>query len=358
MKDGFTVKTENNTIERIEATLRESISGVPFVELDQTQREPDTSGSQTDLKAWLDLPDGEWILLLQFKSSGQPRIVRNAMPQIRRQVRQFPRAYGVFVAPYISPASAKVLAENNMGYLDLAGNCLLNFGTVYISKEGKTNPFTEKRDLRSLYAPKAARVIRVLLSNPTRIWRTKALADEAGVSLGQVANVKKLLEDREWLSKEREGLKLVKPEALLTEWVGEYSYRKNEIRQYYSLKTPSDFEADLTEVCLKENICYALTGFSGAARLAPFVRYQRAMAYVADERDQLAELLDLKEVDSGANVWLMTPYDEGVFYGSSKVDSACVAALVQVYLDLQGLRGRGEEAAEYLLREVIKKEWC
>lgn len=352
------MKTGKDIIERVEAALRESISGIPFAELDQIQRELDASASQTGLKAWLDLPDGELILLLTVKSSGQPRIVRNAVPQIRRQVRQFPRAYGVFVAPYISPASAQILAENNIGYLDLAGNCRLGFGTVYISKEGKSNPFTEKRDLRSLYSSKAARVIRVLLANTCRVWRTKALADEAGVSLGQVANVKKLLEDREWASKDREGLRLVKPESLLAEWAEEYSYKRNAIRQYYSLKALPDLEADLADVCLKEDIRYALTGFSGAARLAPFVRYQRAMAYVAGEQDRLAELLDLKEVDSGANVWLMTPYDEGVLYGSGKVDSACVAAPIQVYLDLQGLRGRGGEAAEYLLREVIMKEWC
>ena len=95
-----------------------------------------------------------------------------------------------------------------MGYVDLAGNCHLAFGQVFIRKECRSNPYVQRRDPRSLYSPKAERVLRVLLSNPNRAWKTEALSAEARVSLGQVANVKRLLADREWIQVGTEGFRL------------------------------------------------------------------------------------------------------------------------------------------------------
>jgi hypothetical protein len=71
----------------------------------------------------------------------------------------------------------------------------------------------------------------------------------------------------------------------------------------------------------------------------------------------LFELLGLKPVTSGANVTLLGPYDEGVFYGSQDREGTQVVSSVQVYLDLKNIRGRGEEAAQALLDQVISKIW-
>jgi hypothetical protein len=81
------------------------------------------------------------------------------------------------------------------------------------------------------------------------------------------------------------------------------------------------------------------------------------MAYVEKPSDEMIASLGLKEVTSGANVTLLEPYDEGIFYGAKEVDGIRVASPVQVYLDLKGFRGRGEEAAEKLLDEVIRPKW-
>ena len=101
----------------------------------------------------------------------------------------------------------------------------------------------------------------------------------------------------------------------------------------------------------------AFTGFSGAARFAPAVRYQRVSAYVGGDVDAVAKELGLKPVPSGANVTLITPYDDGVFFGTRKVEGAPVVSPVQIYLDLIQNKGRGEEAASAILEEVIKPLW-
>jgi len=62
-------------------------------------------------------------------------------------------------------------------------------------------------------------------------------------------------------------------------------------------------------------------------------------------------------VTSGANVTLFSPFDEGVLYGTRQVDGICIASPVQVYLDLLEVKGRGAEAAQPILDEVIRRSW-
>jgi len=68
-------------------------------------------------------------------------------------------------------------------------------------------------------------------------------------------------------------------------------------------------------------------------------------------------VLGLQPVSSGANVALIKPYDDGVFYGTVLRDGAPVVSAIQTYLDLMATKGRGEEAAQAILEEVIKPQW-
>lgn len=348
---------EKNILEKVESSLRACLQRVPFLEIEFMERELNAGYPRIDIAATVRVAKQRQRLAVEVKNNGQPRVARTAVNQLARVRESEPDIYGVFAAPYISPQAAEICIKEKMGYLDLAGNCRLTFAQVYIEQEGKPNPFAQKRDLRSLYSPKAARVLRVLLTDPKKPWRLQALAQEAKVSLGQIANVKSLLEDREWLKSPDAGLLLKDPESLLTEWSENFNSRKNITANYYTLKSIAEIEADLAKTCEEKEIAYALTGFSGAARYAPSVRYQRATAYVSRDVEKIAEILALKEVTSGANVTLFTPYDEGVLYGTRQIDEICIASPVQVYLDLLGVKGRGEEAAKAILDEVIKRSW-
>ena len=208
--------------------------------------------------------------------------------------------------------------------MDLAGNCHISFESIYIHKEGISNPFTRKQYLRSLFSPKAERVLRVLLTAGPREWKIKELAEDAGVSVGHVSNVKELLADQEWIDAKAVGFSLVEPFALLEEWSQNYNFRRNEVLGYYTLSGVGDFEYRLAKACGEKNICYGLTGFSGGARYAPGVRYQRMMAFIQGNLDELVATLEIKPVDSGANLILLKPYDEGVFYGMREIDGVVV----------------------------------
>lgn len=348
---------KNKTItEQARETLLECFKEVPFLDI-ETQADSFSKIGKADFRLQAKTSTGTITLLVEVKTIGQPRIVRDAVNELLRYKDELPNAYGIIMAPYISDQAADICLKDGFGYADLAGNCRISFDQVFISKEGKENQFSRKRDLRSLYSPKGERVLRQLFSTPIRSWKMQPLAEAADVSLGQVANVKRLLLEREWIKTGGDGFRLIAPDKLLAEWSENYDFGRNTIREYYSLRSLADFEGSLVEVCKQNNVRYALAGFSGAAHFAPMVRYQRAMAYIWGNIDEIARRLELKSVASGANVSLVEPYDEGVFGGAETRDAVKVTSPLQTYLDLCRIKGRGEEAAEFLKEKVLQPTW-
>src|SRR5947199_221069 len=126
-------------------------------------------GSQAaDLMARFQLAGQEHTVVVEVTSLGQPRQIRAAVTKLNEIRRELPGAYPVAGSVYIGPQSARILKSNNLGFVDLSGNCYLAFENALIEKEGKRNLRPSTRPLRSLFAPRATRVIRVLLVEPGR----------------------------------------------------------------------------------------------------------------------------------------------------------------------------------------------
>ncbi|MCK5641617.1 MAG: hypothetical protein KAJ19_12515 [Gammaproteobacteria bacterium] len=296
-------------------------------------------------------------LIVEVGTNGEPRFAQQAVNQIFRCRSEFPGDYPIFIAPYISPRSAAICLEADIGYIDFAGNCHLSFQNIYVHKEGKPNPYTNKRYVKSLYSPKAERILRVLLMSGPREWKVDELAKEASVSLGQVSNIKKLLADREWIKSQSVGFALSKPYELLEEWSQNYNYRRNKISEFYTTRSSGDIEISLERFCREEKRRFGLTSISGAAHFPPTARYQRMVAYVKGNVNEIISKFDLEPVSSGANVTLLEPYDEGVFYGSQSRGGAEVVSPIQIYLDLKNFGELGQKAADAIFDFVIRNLW-
>jgi hypothetical protein len=194
------------------------------------------------------------------------------------------------------------------------------------------------------------------LHDPKKSWTLERLAKESAVSLGLVSKVCKLLADKEWIKPDYGWSYLAKPMELLKDWAQNYSFDRNTERFFYSMQDISELERKLGVMAKVAPRRAALASFSAASRLAPMVRYQRAYAYVMPEAlPGVVKTLNLKEVSSGHNLVLLEPYDEGVFDHPGPIKE--VTSPVQTYLDLISSKSRGEEAAEFLLNQVIKKAW-
>jgi hypothetical protein len=96
-------------------------------------------------------------------------------------------------------------------------------------------------------------------------------------------------------------------------------------------------------------VSYAATGLAGAWLIEPFAMFRLVTLYVqAWPPADLLETLRFDDGPRGANVWLVRPRDEGVFYGGGVRDGIRHVSAVQVYLDLKAQPERSEEAAGQL----------
>ncbi len=338
--------------------LVDLLTEVPLVHLDEKRRgRRRPTDAAPDLSVDMIVGGEHWELIVEVKSSGEPRFIRGAIQQLQSHLPTSTPAYGMVAAPYLGDRAREICREARVGYLDLAGNCRLAFGNIFIERKGFPNPNVERRPLRTLFAPKASRILRVMLTEPKRRFQLQTPARLAGVSLGLVFKVKQRLLDLEYVTEERDGLRLTRPEDLLREWARNYEFGKHEAVECYAMGEIAETEHRLAARCAEKRVPYGFTLFSGAARVAPFARYLRGAAYVLTDPRKLAERLEWKIVPSGANVLLLNPFDDGVLYGSQEVAGDRVVSNVQLYLDLASQRGRGEEAASFLLEQRLRPTW-
>lgn len=350
--------TRDSALEsHIKGRLQDVLEGVPFARLKGWKREAQVRGSEVDLALDMTVAGTRWRLLVEVKQSGEPRIIRLAGQQLRTLLSKERKTYGVVGAPYISPRTGEICKEVGIGFVDLAGNCRLAFGRVFIERQGFPNPKLERRPLRNLFTPKASRVLRVLLEDAKQTWQVQAMARQARVSLGLAFKVKQRLLDLEYAREEDKGLRFVKPEDLLRQWAGNYSYLKSVALDCFATGDPPALEQALAAYCRQQGITYAFALFSGAARVAPFARYSRGFAYAVCDAPKLARDLGWKPVPSGANFTILTPSDEGLLYGIRQVNGDAVVSDVQLYLDLASYKGRGEEAAAFVLEQRLRSRW-
>lgn len=349
--------------QQIESLLRELLGRIPFLKVKSFQSMAKVFGSQPDWLVEVEAGGRPWVLVVEGKRHGQPREVRSGLLQLQRFLDQTPDkpCYGVMVAPFLSAESARLCTEAKAGYADLAGNALLSFDQVFIEKHGADNPFRVKRHLRSLFTAKAGRVLRVLLTPPLRAWKVTELEAAAGVSLGQVSNVRKLLLDRELAVASDAGLLLSKPEELARAWQSSYELRPRNRTTAYTLlhgeALDDAMRSALAEAGKGEHA--VLASYSAARWFAPYAR-QATQFFYADKQgaEILKQRLQLQPVSRGENVVVLEPREDDVFSG--RVEAApgiWCSGLVQTWLDLSAAGERGGEAAEHLLREKLLPAW-
>jgi hypothetical protein len=309
---------------------------------------------EADLVVKFRLGAQEHTFVVEASSLGQPRQIRATVTRLEEIRRELPQVYPVAAAVYIGPQSARILRSHNLGYIDLSGNCYLAFDSVLIEKEGKRNVRPSNRPLRSLFAPRASRVVRVLLSEPGRTWRLEELGRAAEVSLGHSHNVVRRLEDVAWVARdEHQRLHLTKPADLLESWAESYSYRENEIASYFVPDRISRrFMTDVARAA--EGRRYAFTLHAGLSLVAPHSRVPAIHCYVEGDPAAVAAALGLRPAaEAEGGLHLLMPYDPGVFHGTLEKAGLKVVCLPQLYVDLRHHERRGAEHAEHLRREAM-----
>ena len=344
---------ESKAKKSLESILKE----IPFIELKGSKANVRIADKEIDIIQNVLISGKPRKFVVEVKSQGEPRLVRIAVAQIKNCLQSFKDSYGILVAPYLSDASKQICKEAGIGCVDLAGNAFLSFKNVFIDRSGRANPFVVARPIKLVFSPKSSRILRVLLSNPAKRWYVEDLSQEAGISIGLTSRVKQALLSEEWIKEDNKRFYLVKPEEVINQWVNNYSYEKNKNFSFYSGFSEEQLELAIKGECEKRNYQYGLALFSGARKVAPFVRFMRFFSYIDGNIEDIAKSLQLKKVESGANVTFLQPYDDGVFYGLQDINGTNIVSDIQLYLDLKSYKGRGEEAAQAIFEQRIKPGW-
>jgi DNA-binding transcriptional ArsR family regulator len=317
---------------------------------------PSEKKGKVDVALRLKIGEKKETILCEVVSQSFPKQIREKGLQLLEKKEQGKKGYPVIIAPYISELGKEICKKIGVGFLDLSGNAYLDFNSFYLEVEGKPNKFKSLGKLSGLFNPKGERVLRfyLLQGKDESMQSYRQIAAEVSVSLGQVSKVNKKLDELGLWTEELEGTKVLDKTKLLDLWRDNYRFEKNRVLNFYSMKQIPQIEKQIAEFCKADGIQYALTLFSGANRLAPFTRYNVTTSYFSGDIERIRKELELKEVPSGANLQIIIPYDEGVYYKVHEVDSYIIANPIQIYLDLYNYRGRGREQAEFLRERIIK----
>ena len=342
--------------------VRDVLDRVPGVEIESVEYERKI-GAAHGIDGLIDLcyPGGKYALVVEVKSNGAPRSVRSGVYQLEScvgRLSQSARANGdrhmipMLVSPYLSPESRAICTAHDVAYLDLVGNVRLTFDAVYIERAVADKPRSETRALRSIFTPKAAAILRVLLRDPDRAWRVAELATKANASYGHVSNVRRALLEREWLEVRDDGAAIVQPEALMQTWRENYRRPPGQSTTGYTHLHGRQLDERLRGMLNahpeRPRAIYSL--HSAARWLAPFSRSGTETFYAdGPGAEVLKEELKLTPATRGANVVLHVPTDESLFDDASEPapNVFCTSPIV-TYLDLWNGNDREREAAAHL----------
>lgn len=330
------------------------LENISILQIDGTAEEVGSNDWKPDWIVRVRVHGRPHHLICEYKANGQPRYARSAMLELKHYIAHRDlQATPILMAPYLSPAVRQMCNENGVGYFDLEGNARIIFDSVFIERTVPDKPATAQRELKSLFRPKSAQVLRAMLREPGRAWRVSDLSEAARVSLGHVSNVRTGLLDREWARISDDGLILSDPDTLLDAWRDSYGPPAGERLGFYTTLHGSAFENAARGALEAGHAAFA--SFSAAQWLAPYGRTGSHYFYAnEDGLRKLQHALALAPATTGANVAVVVPKDVELIDDTVEpAPGAICTNPVQTYLDLTIAGERGAEAAEYLRKERL-----
>jgi hypothetical protein len=261
----------------------------------------------------------------------------------------------LLIAPYLTPGVRELLRAAGVSFLDLTGNVFLVVSRpgLFLEAQGAdANPAPAADADRSLRGATAGRIVRALLDmrEPPGV---RELALRVGANPGYVSRMLAWM-DREALIERRGRGQLVSVDwqRLLRRWAEEAPLASR------GAQTPCLAPRGLTELTAslrRYRGRYALTGSLAVASLAPVAPTKLAVIYL-DQPEVVLDKLGLRPAESGANVLLIEPSDEGVYSGLRRVDGLACVAPSQAAADLLTSPGRGPAEGEALIAWMARNE--
>lgn len=303
--------------------------------------------------------DSRVALKIEARHTVEPRDVRTLgkdRPRSKDAAGVEPGAT-MIAARYLGSGARRQLIEAGLNYADATGNLYLSLSTpaLFLRDVGaERDPWRKPgRPRGSLRGTIASRVVRAL-ADFTPPMTVPELIERSGVSTGAGYRVVDFLERQALLARKARGpITAVEWRSMLELWAEDYELNLEESAVRYL--EPRGLEAVRSGLADLDAPDYVVTGSLAASYYEPYAAVRLAIIYT-DDPTALADQLDLRPVDTGANVLLLPPLENLVFERSQNFDRLRVAAPSQIVADLLNGPGRAPSEAQALLDWMEKNE--
>ena len=260
----------------------------------------------------------------------------------------------LLIVPYMGKRGQERCAPAQLAWLDLSGNARIVAPNIFYQNVGNPNSFRRPGRPESAFGPRGSRITRRLLMDPSVALRQRTLASDTGLDEGHTSRIVGKLLETGLVERRKEGIMVVDADLLLDAWAADYQFdRHHVIRGHIPAFEGYPLTRFLAETLSKAGELYAATALPAAWLWTHYARFRLSTMYVARLPSRgLKNDLDFREEARGANVWLVVPNDQSVFYGADLVDGIHVVHPLQAYVDLKDHPEATPEAGAELRRQL------
>jgi hypothetical protein len=253
----------------------------------------------------------------------------------------------------VPPGLAAAAEQRGVGYLDVHGQGLLaGPHIVYFSAPSPQVGPVGGPSRASPFTPKASRVVRALLSDPSHGWRLTDLATLVDLNPGNVHRALAGLEDRGLVERDRDRYVMPDPGSLLEAWADAAAPPK----QRFALPVAGDVRSAVTELVERAGGEAVVSGELAAELLAPHLPARSAIVHCLSSAawEQLDSVdAHVLRVDRESGRVVVDLPDEGVAQFGTSTDGLPLVGPAQLYVDLSRTATRGRQAAEEVRRQLL-----
>ena len=262
----------------------------------------------------------------------------------------------LIVVPFMGEVGKEICDRTGVSWMDLSGNAKIVAPGLRIHIEGRPNKYSDRGRPPNVFASKSSRVTRQLLLHPQKFQAQAEIARQTGLDDGYVSKIVRRLEQEQYVAFNDHGaLRPREPNLLLDAWQAAYDFNRHRIlKGHVPARSGDELLQRVSRVLSREKLAHAATGLAAAWHYTSFAAFRLATIYLSSmpARSLLKEL-EFSDEPKGANLWLVQPDDDGVFYGSQKQDGIRCVSPLQTFLDLKGQPERAKDAAVELRKKFL-----
>ncbi|MAQ95628.1 MAG: hypothetical protein CMM84_19140 [Rhodothermaceae bacterium] len=297
---------------------------------------------------------GSVPFVVEVKADGGVATVQRALDGLEAVV----DAVRIVVVPFMSPAGRERCEASGVSWIDLSGNARVRIQRgdlrVAVHIEGKPDAFRGPGRPRNAFAPKAARVVRLLLADPARRWTQSDIARAADLGPGYVSRIVRHLEDERLLDRDDDrAVWPPDPGLLLDAWADADAFRHEVLTGHVPGRSGEERARRLQDALADHGLGHAFTGLAAAWAYTHAAAFRSVSCYVtgaAAARSRALADAGFRADTSAPNTRVLLPADGGVFDGARTASGLECVSPVQAVVDLAH---EPERAAEF--REALRE---